>query len=395
MDSSRNALAEPVADLLIVGGGPAGLAAAIAGRLAGLTATVLDRGEPPLDKACGEGVMPDGVAALDRLGVDRAALGGRPFRGIRYLGCDEGVGEGAEVAADFPGPPGLGVRRLRLHAALVARAAALGAELRWGVRVTGLIGDGGRRAVATADGPLVGRVLVGADGLRSRVRRWAGLDGRPAPRRRFGVRRHYRLAPWSERVEVWWADGFEAYVTPVAADQVGVAMLWSPDAWEARHGEAADFDRLLAAVPRLAERLRGAEPASADRGAGPLHQRVRAVTAPGLALVGDAGGYLDAITGEGLSLAFHQAEALAAAVRTGDLAAYARAHRRLARLPDALTALLLAVERRPRLRRRTLRALAAEPTLFARLLGVHSRTLPLRDFGFSGALRLALGLARS
>jgi flavin-dependent dehydrogenase len=213
--------------------------------------------------------------------------------------------------------------------------------------------------------------------------------------RRFGVRRHYRLAPWSERVEVWWADGLEAYVTPVAADQVGVAMLWSPDAWEARHGEAADFDRLLAAVPRLAERLRGAEPASSDRGAGPLHQRVRAVTAPGLALVGDAGGYLDAITGEGLSLAFHQAEALAAAVRAGDLAAYARAHRRLARLPDALTALLLAVERRPRLRRRTLRALAAEPTLFARLLGVHSRTLPLRDFGFSGALRLALGLARS
>jgi len=131
-----------------------------------------------------------------------------------------------------------------------------------------------------------------------------------------------------------------------------------------------------------------------DRGAGPFRQRARAVRRGNLVLLGDAAGYLDAITGEGLSLAFHQAEALVEAVVAGDLGRYARACRRLRRLPDAMTALLLAVERRTWLRRRMVRALAAEPALFSRLLGVHARSLPLSDFGMRGAVRLAWGLAR-
>jgi flavin-dependent dehydrogenase len=121
---------------------------------------------------------------------------------------------------------------------------------------------------------------------------------------------------------------------------------------------------------------------------------VRAVRRRNLVLLGDAAGYLDAITGEGLALAFHQAEALVAAAAGGDLGRYASAHRRLHRLPDAMTAVLLAVERRPRLRRRMIHALAAEPALFSRLLGVHARSLPWSDFGMRGAMRLAWGLAR-
>jgi flavin-dependent dehydrogenase len=375
------------ADLLVVGGGPAGLATALAARRHGLAVTVVDRGEPPRDKACGEGLMPDAVAALAALGVDPAALGGHPFRGIRYL---DDAGEGAVAEADFPAAAGLGVRRTRLHAALVERAAAAGVELRWRTAVDGIErGAEGWRALAGGR-PLAGRWLVAADGLHSRLRRGAGLAGRPAPRRRFGVRRHYRLALWSEHVEVWWTDGCEAYVTPVAGELVGVAVLWDRD----RLGTAG-FDALLARFPRLAARLAGAPHASRDRGAGPLEQRVRAVVSGNLALVGDAAGYVDAITGEGLALAFHQAGALAAALAAGDPAAYAVAHRRLARLPDGLTRLLLAVERRPRLRRRTIRALAAEPALFARLLAIHSRSLPLSELGVGGALRLAVGLVRT
>lgn len=394
-------------DLLIVGGGPAGLAVAINARLAGFTATVLDRRRPPIDKPCGEGLMPDGAAALGRLGIAPAVLGGCPFRGIRYL--DRG-GEGAVAEGEFPGGlAGLGVRRTRLHAALVARAEELGVDLRWAAAARGLLADGGRYAIATAAGPVAGRWLVGADGLRSPLRRWAGLAGRPCRRRRFGVRRHYRVAPWSDCVEVWWGERCEAYVTPVGADEVGVAMLWSPDedgegagAPRASTPESASlrdsprgFDDLLAAFPRLAARLAAAEAVSKDRGAGPLHQRPRAVHRGNLALVGDAAGYLDAITGEGLALALHQAEALVAAIARGDLRRYAAAHRRLCRLPDAITALLLAVERRPRLLRRTIRALAAEPALFSRLLGVHARSVPLSDFGMRGAMRLVWGLARA
>lgn len=368
----------PDPDLLVVGGGPAGLAVAIEARLAGLSAHLVDRGRPPLDKACGEGLMPDGLACLHRLGVDLAADELHPFHGIRYLDGDL-VAEGR-----FPGAAGAGIRRTRLHAALVARAVAVGVELEWGVRVEEPRGEAG---IATTAGPRQGRMLVAADGLRSPLRHAVGLAGRPSRHRRFGVRRHFALAPWSDLVEVHWAEGCEAYVTPVAADEVGVALLWS--------GRKASFDELIASFPRLLDRLGGAAAVSRDRGAGPLRQRVRRVRRGRLLLVGDAGGYVDAITGEGLSLAFHQARALVAAVRADDLAAYDRAHRRIGSVADRLTRLLLAVETRPWLRRRMVRALAADPDLFSRILAVHSRQSPLASLGWQGARRLVWGLARA
>ena len=365
-----------IPDVVIVGGGPAGLATAIGARLAGLSAVVLDRRQPPVEKACGEGLMPDAAACLAALGVRLPPGESHPIRGICYID--------GEVVADgtFPGAPGLGVRRLALHRAFVERALEVGVELRWGVPVEGLSPAG----IETAAGTVAARYVVGADGLLSAVRRWAGLDGRPAPRdrQRFGVRRHYALAPWSDRVEVHWGPGCEAYVTPVSSEEIGVAMLWG-----AREGPARGFDDLLGRFPSLAARLAGAPQTSRDRGAGPFLQRVRGVVRGPVALVGDAAGYLDAITGEGLAVTFHQAAALVAAIAAGDLARYAAAHRRIGRLPGIITRLVLACERRPALRRRAVAALAAEPALFSRLLGIHGRTLPARELGLPGALRLA------
>jgi flavin-dependent dehydrogenase len=188
------------------------------------------------------------------------------------------------------------------------------------------------------------------------------------------------MPPWSDFVEVYWGPGCEAYVTPVAADQVGIAILWSD--------RKADFDGLLESLPELRARVAEAPLASRDRGTGPLSQRARAVRKGNLALVGDAAGYFDAITGEGLAVALHESAALVEALLAGDLDRYAAAHRRINRLPDVMTGLVLALERRPRLRARVIRALAAEPGLFSRLLGIHARTLPPRRLGL-GALRLA------
>ena len=367
----------PAADLVVVGGGPAGLATALGARLAGLDVTVLDRFQPTLDKACGEGLMPDAAAHLRGLGVELGPGEAFPFRGIRYVD--------GEVTAEgtFPGAAGLGVRRLALHQALVSRAEETGVRLLWGVAARGLAPDsgGGWAGIETDQGLIAARWIVGADGLLSKVRRWARLEKEPGALRRFGVRRHYLIRPWTDCVEVHWGPGCEAYVTPVGPELVGVAMLWS--------GEKLGFDDLLNRFPALHDRLAGAPVASRDRGAGPLHQRVRGVRRANLALIGDAAGYLDAITGEGLAVALHQSAALVEGLRQGSLDGYAAASRRIHRLPDAMTSLMLALERRPWLRKRAIRALAAEPALFSLLLGIHGRLLPARSLGVEGALRLA------
>jgi menaquinone-9 beta-reductase len=371
------------ADLVVVGGGPAGLATAIAARRHGLAVTLLERRRPPLDKACGEGLLPAGVAALARLGVEPPARR-FPFRGIRYRT------PGGGAAADFPdGARGLGIRRTELSAALLARAETLGVDLRFGVRAESVAG--GR--VHSSAGEFTGRFVVGADGLHSALRRDAGLERPTSAQPRFGVTRHFRGAPWSDHVEVLFGDRAEAYVTPLAEDEIGVAILWS--------GGKGGFDALLATrFPSgldLAAKLARLTPLGRDLGAGPFRQRVRRRTKSALALAGDAGGYVDALTGEGLSLAFEQAEALAEALRADPVAAgggasgnalerYERDARRLAALPDRLTRLSLFAALHPAVGRRYVAALARDPALFSLLLGALGSRRPL---GAGAVLRLA------
>jgi flavin-dependent dehydrogenase len=368
-------------DVVVVGGGPVGLATAIAACRHGLAVTVVEARTPPLDKACGEGLMPAALAALATLGVELTA--GAAFTGIRYL-------SGSTVAeADFPvalptssPPTGRGVRRTVLSAALVARAAACGVDLRFGERFERLTDSG----IATVTGELSARFVIGADGLRSRVREQAGLTAAAARRRRFGVRRHYAVGATSARVEVHFGDRAEAYLTPIGPEETGVALLWE--------GPARGFDDLLARrfPPSFAARFAGAERTSRDLGAGPFRVRAGSAARGRVALVGDAAGYVDALTGEGLAIGLAEALALGEALAAGDLERYARRSARLRRTPETVTRLTLAMARRPRLRRRVMRAFAAEPALFAAALGALSggraRALvpgPLARF----ALRLA------
>ncbi len=363
-------------EVVVIGGGPAGLATAIELRQRGIEVMVLEGSRPPVDKACGEGIMPEGVARLKAMGIDLEQRACYKIRGIRYI-------DGETVAeARFPLRCAMGVRRTELHTAMVERAVDCGAELVWGEKVQGVSAQG----VMTERGRISARWIVGADGLRSRVRRWAGLEGSLIGPQRFGVRRHFRSQPWTDLVEVYWGSECEAYVTPVGSSEVGVALLWS--------GQKAKFEQLLARHPALERRLQGAEPSSRVRGAGPLRHRASRIASERVVLVGDAAGYRDAITGEGLSLAFLQASALAVAIENDDLLEYERRVARLARLPNALIAGLLFVERRPVLRHRLIETLADSPALFSRLLAIHSREQPLRSLGLGGAARLTVGLLR-
>ncbi|MER6441778.1 FAD-dependent monooxygenase [Streptomyces sp. NPDC001185] len=328
-------------DVLVAGGGPAGLAAAIHAALAGLEAVVVEPRTAPVDKACGEGVMPGGVVALRTLGVE---VTGHALRGIRYL-------DGATRAeASFRGGGGLGIRRTTLHSALHGRALGLGVRL-----VHGRIGEVRQNADTVEAGGFTSRWLIAADGLHSPVRRSLGLELPGREQSRYGLRRHYRVAPWTDFVEVHWSRHGEAYVTPVGDDLVGVAVLS-----RRRRG----YEDQLAAFPALAASLRG--PAATDvRGAGPMPQRVRRRVAGRVLLVGDAAGYLDALTGEGIALALGSAGAAVRCLTTGRPAAYEHAWMRLTRRHRLLTGALLTATRHPAGAALVVPAASRVPRLFA------------------------------
>jgi flavin-dependent dehydrogenase len=332
-----------ISDVCIVGGGPAGLAAAIALRRKGCSVTVFDGAAPSADKACGEGLMPDALAALNDLGIRIAAVDSFPFRGIRFHD------RGRAVAAKFPSGPGRGVRRTTLHRILAGHAQSLGVRLQW-----------------DAHPDLAGLRcgwLVGADGENSLVRKWAGLDRRLHDRRRFGFRRHYRIEPWTDCMELYWAAGHQVYVTPVMHDAVCVAVI--------SRNPGLRLEAALESFPELKARLKSSAIISAERGGVTSTRKLKAVYRDRVALIGDASGSVDAITGQGLCLAFRQATPLAEAIARGDGVSYQRQHRRTGRRAEHMANLLVALGDHGAVRRAAMAVMEAHPGIFAKMLAMH------------------------
>lgn len=343
----------------VVGGGPAGLAAAIALRMEDFPVIVADCAKPPIDKSCGEGLMPDTLAALKALGVEIPDRLGYALKGITFINKDQ------TITGTFSGnATARGVRRTSLHEILVRRASALGSELLWSARVDyvdeGTVVINGRK-IRTS-------YVIGADGQTSRIRRQSGLSSMRHEQRRYGFRRHYNLPPWSNDVQLYWGERSQIYVTPVGEQEVGVALI--------SRDPKLRLDEALLEFPEFQERLKDAKPSSAEKGSLTGSRVIRRIYRSSVALLGDASGSVDAITGEGMGLCFHQALALAKACKIGDLSQYDRAHRKIRQRPALMAGIMLLLARHAELRRRAFVCLQQRPELFDQLLAMHVGELP-------------------
>jgi flavin-dependent dehydrogenase len=352
-------------DVLVIGAGPAGIAAAIAASQRGLRTTVLDARFPPIDKPCGEGLLPHGVAALRALGIHLNSDVAIPFTGIRF------ADEESSVCSEFAGAIGFALRRVKLHDILVERAIREGVDFRWGVRVAEV--HPGFVAVEGSHIPYTW--LVGADGQNSIVRKWAGLRSRAVIGKRFGFRKHFQIRPWTNVVEVYWANGCQMIVTPTGAQEVGVAVISSDPRLR--------VEQAMPRFPALAERLEGATTTTKESGDVTSLTRLPLVTRDRVALVGDASGTVDAVTGHGLSLSFQQALHLAEAFEHQDLRPYEIAHRNIRAIPAMMTRLMLSMGGSDWIRRRTLRLFQSKPILFSKLLSIHTGARAVSSIGVS------------
>ncbi|MEL6341034.1 MAG: FAD-dependent monooxygenase [Myxococcota bacterium] len=335
------------ARVLVAGAGPAGLAAAVVAAERGAEPVVFERRRGLLDKACGEGIMPRGVAWLREHGV-RLEGAGRAFYGIRYIEGER------RMSGRFFGAPGVAIRRLVLSERLLERAEALKIPIEWGVAVNdvGASRDGGWFDVSGVR--VEGDYGVLADGLQGVLRTKLLGDTQKQKRRpRYGLRMHVAVPPWSDHVEVHWSDHGEAYVTPVGDSEIGVAILTSQ--------RPARWQDLLGSFPALNSRLEGQPTTSSLRGAGPLRRDVAVRRVGRIGVIGDAAGYLDACTGEGLTLAFQSAEAWIKCALSGYPDRYPGVHRRILRRYWLGTSAILLLARHPSLRRGVFELLSRVP----------------------------------
>jgi menaquinone-9 beta-reductase len=383
-----------MADVIISGGGVAGSTLAILLGRRGLQVELFERSNFPKEKPCGEGLMPAGVAVLNRLGVGKA-VGGEPFYGVRYH-VGKQVTEGRFPQTGGRSVSGCGQRRKHLDEVLFRAAAnAPGVMAHTGTHVDGPLCENGRVVGIYVDGQTRRAALVvAADGVHSRLRHKMGLNV-PVRRKRFGIRAHFRLARGQSQspcVDVFLAPGHEVYVTPLPGGEVLVAVL--ADAQQLVESVERSFRRWLLAEPELAKRLEGAEQITPVLATSPLAAQARSGVAPGFALLGDAAGFLDPITGGGMTQALMTAELLdryipdSVSQEDSWLWRFERARRTLLFDYRILTRMVLWLADHPRLGQRLLWIMNALPSFFSHLIGVSGGVRRLVAFPWSRSLDL-------
>jgi menaquinone-9 beta-reductase len=402
------------ADIIVVGAGPAGASSAIALAREGLRVLLLDRESFPRHKPCGEGLMPQGVAVLERLGAldEILARGGQPVRGLRFRSRD-----GTWAESDFPprpdGAPSFGVvmRRLELDEILLRRAAASpNVTVMEGFRVVGAVEEGGAIRGVTGRSERDPEALVelrapltlGADGMHSVFHGHHGIQKTFLPRRRFGIAGHFAgVGALGDHVEVVHHDGYEVYAARANEGLTLVAVLLEERLIRGQGSRLPErYLELLRAVPGFGERLAAGELVPPVRSRGPFGYTVEPVYRPGLLLLGDSAGFLDPITGEGMTWALKSTEAAVPIVLEafargdfGEAALRPYAAARAAIIEDVwkLTEIMLGMSRFEGIANRAIRRLSRDPALFQKLMGIAAGTSRYRDITLKDRVLLGLG----
>jgi menaquinone-9 beta-reductase len=373
----------PDADVAVVGAGPAGAAAALFAARRGLRVIIVDKQAFPRDKPCGEGLMPSGRPVLRELGLEAAVVSGGapPLNGIQFGRVEE-----PPVAVPFPArdgeQDGLGIRRLSFDAQLVD-ALSHHSHIQFSpeteVRDVRRDGDG-MTTLITAAGEVRTRFVAVADGLRSSLRHRLGWTRGPRPPHRYGIVAHWTMAapvdPW---VRITFDRGLEVYEGPVAGNQRMVALLCYQDRMREFGGQLESRYRTIAQALRPG--LRDAELVGSVLAVGPFWYGATTVADRGIFLVGDAAGFTDPITAEGIATGLRQARAFAAALASPDPErTYRQAHQQLTKDPHRVAALLLRLSRTPALVDRAIRTHRQSPQTLTKLLGI--------GFGYWGFNRI-------
>jgi flavin-dependent dehydrogenase len=369
--------------VLIAGGGVGGASLAILlGRL-GVEVDLYERGTFPREKPCGEGLMPAGVDALERMGL-ASAVGGAPFYGVRYVFADFML-KGSFPARHGRRTEGRGQRRLLLDEVLFNAAANTpGVSAYTSVNVNAPVVEHGCVTGLIVDGTVRrGDLVVAADGLASPIRKALGLD-LPLRRRRFGLRMHYRVRAGCEQpqwVDVFPRHGYELYVTPLPDGEMLVAAL--VEAGRLNGPAEKEFESWVNAEPELADRMNGAEKISPLAGCSPLGARAKCGVAPGAVLLGDAAGCLDPITGSGMAQAIASAERLSTYIAQTAVPQeewiwkFERERQEMLRGRDLVTASVLWLSKHPWLAAGAFQAMRATPAVFSHIVSVCGGTRQL------------------
>ena len=373
---------------MIVGGGPVGLVLGVLLARRGVSVLILEKGDYPRDKPCGEGLMPGGVQVLGELGIDLGREGFPRVAGVRYrLPGSAGVLGTFRARAGLPGQ-GYGIRRTRFDVLLAERAGAQpDLVLKRRCRVTGLTPSATGIEIQTDAGSLTAPLVIGADGLRSSVRGLMGWSIPPRRPFRYGLVGHLEAPGHGiTEVVVTVLGRSEVYLAPTGPDEVLAAVLAGQGLL--REDGLGVRESYLRAVTAAHPEFAGAECGEVS-GAGPFRVRSQTVADRGVFLLGDAAGFLDPITGDGMSAGFLAAAELARLLVDSDPGTAAAGYRawygRQWRTRRVVTAIALKLTSSQALAGRALRGIGGHPEALTSLLEVNSgaRTLssiPLREW---------------